>query len=244
MERDEAAPDEAETPEPPDASAPGGPPPAPDGSPALPPAAPGWIRPTPPPTPARGSISGSSSVARSTRWGASGRCSSPSRCRPGIGGFISGVLSPSVLTVLRAGGSTTDGQVASLVLQSFVAILTGVTTLATIVAADALWRGSAVGLGEAIGRAVAVAPRAIALFVVVLVATVGLTLFLTLTVVLLQGMAPAAGAIGALGALAILVGGDLPQRAPVAAAAGARARGHQGPGLDPACLAASAAATP
>ena len=145
----------------------------------------------------------------------------------GIGGFVSGVLSPSVLTVLRAGGSTTDGQVASLILQSFVAILTGVTTLATIVAADGLWRGSPVGLGEAVGRAVAVAPRAIALFVFVLVATVGLTLFLTLTAVMLQGMAPAAGAIGALACPGDPRRGDLPQRAPVAAAARARARGRR-----------------
>ena len=39
-----------------------------------------------------------------------------------------------------------------------------------------------------------------------LIATVGLTLALTVTVVLLQDAAPAAGAIGALAALAILVG--------------------------------------
>ena len=206
MERDEAAPDEAETREPPDASAPGGPPPAPDGSPTQPPAAPGWIRPDPiadaGPRLDLGLVVGRTFDTLGREWSLFLALALPA----GIGGLISGVLSPSVLTVLREGGSTTDGQVASLVLQSFVAILTGVTTLATIVAADGLWRGSAVGLGEAIGRAVAVAPRAIALFAVVLVATVGLTLFLTVTVVLLQAMAPAAGAIGALGALAILVG--------------------------------------
>ena len=85
------------------------------------------------------------------------------------------MLSPSVLAVLREGGSTTDSQVASVALQSVVAVLTAITTLATIVAADGLWRGTAVGLGDAIGRAVAMAPRAIALFAVILVATVGLT---------------------------------------------------------------------
>ena len=163
-------------------------------SPALPPPAPGWIQPDPAadagPRLDLGLVVGRTFDTLGREWSLFLALALPA----GIGGFISGVLSPSVLTVLRAGGSTTDGQVASLVLQSFVAILTGVTTLATIVAADGLWRGTAVGLGEAIGRAVAVAPRAIALFAVVLVATVGLTLFLTVTVVLLQDMAPAAGA--------------------------------------------------
>jgi hypothetical protein len=204
VDRDEAAPDQDETPEPPDASVPGGPPAAPD-APPVPPPAPGWIRPDPTvdtgPRLNLGLVVGRTFDTLGREWSLFLALALPA----GIGGLISGVLSPSVLTVLREGGSTTDGQVASLILQSFVAILTGVTTLATIVAADGLWRGTAVGLGEAIGRATAVAPRAIALFVVVLVATVGLTLFLTLTVVVLQGMAPVAGAIGALLALAILV---------------------------------------
>jgi hypothetical protein len=176
----------------------------PDSSP-VPPPAPGWLRPDPladiGPRLNLSLVVGRTFDTLGREWSLFLALALPA----GIGGFISGVLSPSVLTVLREGGSTTDGQVASLILQSFVAILTGVTTLATIVAADTLWRGSPVGLGEAIGRAVAVAPRAIALFVFVLVATVGLTLFLTVTVVLLQAMSPAAGAIGALAAFAILV---------------------------------------
>jgi hypothetical protein len=204
VDRDEAAPDQDETPEPPDASVPGGPPAAPD-APPVPPPAPGWIRPDPSaeagPQLNLGLVVGRTFDTLGREWSLFLALALPA----GIGGVISGVLSPSMLTVLREGGSTTDGQVGSLILQSFVAILTGITTLATIVAADGLWRGSAIGLGEAVGRAVAVAPRAIALFVVVLVATVGLTLFLTLTVVVLQGMAPAAGAVGALLALAILI---------------------------------------
>jgi hypothetical protein len=226
VERDEAGPDEAHTPEQPHTSAPGEPrgaPPSPPGEPSSPPSpgeyphapgeqppaqppppSPGWIRPDPVvdsgPRLNLGLVVGRTFDTLGREWSLFLALALPA----GIGGFVSGVLSPSVLAVLRQGGSTTDDQVASLVLQSFVAILTGVTTLATIVAADALWRGSPVGLGEAISRAVKVAPRAIALFVVVLVATVGLTLFLTLTAVMLQGMAPAAGAIGALTALAIL----------------------------------------
>ena len=204
MERDDGAPQQAETAEPPDAPAPGGPPPVPDGAP-VPSPAPGWLRPDPVadagPRLNLGLVVGRTFDTLGREWSLFLALALPA----GIGGFVSGVLSPSLLTVLREGGATTEGQVASLVLQSFVAILTGITTLATIVAADGLWRGSPVGLGEAIGRAVAVAPRAIALFAFVLAATVGLTVFLTLTVVLLQAMAPVAGAIGALAAAGILI---------------------------------------
>src|SRR4051794_30675513 len=91
----------------------------------------------------------------------------------GIGGFISGVLSPSLPAILRDGQST-EAQLASMALQAVVAILGGLTTLGTIVAADRLWRGESVGLGEAFGRAVSIVPRVIALFVVVVIATVGL----------------------------------------------------------------------
>ena len=206
MERDDTNADGGATPEPPDATASAGPPPAPDGPPDLPPAAPGWIPPDPiverGPRLDVGLVVGRTFDTLGREWSLFLALALPA----GIGGFITGVLSPSVLTVLREGGSTTEGQIASVALQSVVAVLTAITTLATIVAADALWRGTGVGLGEAIGRAVAVAPRAIALFAVVLVATVGLTLALTATVVLLQAAAPAAGAIGALVALAILVG--------------------------------------
>ena len=122
----------------------------------------------------------------------------------GIGGFVSGVLSPSLPAILRD-GQTTDAQVASMALQALVAILGGVTTLGSIVAADRLWRGTGVGLGEAIGRAVSIVPRVIALFIVVLVATVGLAVALTATVLVLQALGPVAGGVGAIAALALLV---------------------------------------
>jgi hypothetical protein len=121
-----------------------------------------------------------------------------------IGGFISGVLSPSLPALLRDGRSTED-QVASMALQAVVAIFGGVTTLGTIVAADGLWRGSSVGLGDAFGRAMSILPRVIALFIVVLLATVGIAVALAATVLVLQSLGPVAGGVGAVAVLALLV---------------------------------------
>jgi hypothetical protein len=122
----------------------------------------------------------------------------------GIGGFVSGVLSPSLPAILR-NGQTTDDQLASMALQAVVAIFGGITTLGTIVAADRLWRGTSAGLGDAVRRAVAILPRVIALFVVVLLATVGITVALTASVLVLQSLGPVAGGLGAIAVLALLV---------------------------------------
>ncbi len=123
----------------------------------------------------------------------------------GIGGFISGALSPSLATTLREGQTSTDGQIATMALQAVVAVLGGITTLATIIAADRLWRGTTAGLGDAFARAASILPRVIALFVVVLVATVGLAVALTATVLLLQSLGPVAATAGAIAALGLLV---------------------------------------
>ena len=172
--------------------------------PAQPPAPPGWIRPvaaTVAPRLDLGLVVGRTFDTLGREWSLFLALAIPA----GIGGFVSGLLSPSFVAVLRDGQPSIDRQVASMALQAFVAVLGGITTLATIIAADTLWRGTPVGLGAAIGRAMSIVPRAIALFIVVLVATVGLAVALSATVLLLQAAGPAAATVGAVAAVALLV---------------------------------------
>jgi hypothetical protein len=122
----------------------------------------------------------------------------------GIGGFISGVLSPSLATILRDARAP-DDQLASIGLQAVAALLGGITTLGTIVAADRLWRGTTVGLRDAVAHGLTILPRVVALFLFVLVATVGLAAALTATVLVLQALGPVAGSVGAVAALGLLV---------------------------------------
>jgi hypothetical protein len=168
-----------------------------------PPAPPGWLRPAASAAPRLdvGLVVGRTFDTLGREWSLFLALAIPA----GIGGFVSGVLSPSLIAVLRDGQPTVGGQLASVALQAFVAVLGGVTTLATIIAADGLWRGSGVGVGDAIGRAISIVPRAIALFVVVLVATVGVAVALSVTGILLQTLGPGIATLGALAVLVLLV---------------------------------------
>ncbi|HEX5829086.1 MAG TPA: hypothetical protein VFY23_16290 [Candidatus Limnocylindrales bacterium] len=99
----------------------------------------------------------------------------------GLSGFASAVLSPSLQAIIRdPAGAAGPDQLLFLVAQVLIALLSGVTAIATIVAADAYWRGDAIGLAEAVGRGLRLLPRAIGFLLLGILLVIGLTLVLVL----------------------------------------------------------------
>jgi hypothetical protein len=122
-----------------------------------------------------------------------------------LGAFASGVASDSVQAIARdpaAGGSDPIGVVLE---ELLIALLTGLTTIATVVATDRLWRGEAVGLGDSIRRGVALLPRALGLLLVVLALALGLGVVLVAAGILLAAAGPGGVLVGLIGALGLVV---------------------------------------
>jgi len=121
----------------------------------------------------------------------------------GLGAFASTALSPSIQAVVRDPGSPTGlEQIPGLLAQLLLAFIGVVASLAMIVVTDGYWRGTTVGLGEAVGRAAGMLPRAIGLFLVAL--ALGLVVGLVVAVVAIVSFA--AGPAGILlASLAFLV---------------------------------------
>ena len=121
----------------------------------------------------------------------------------GLGAFASTALQPSIQAVVRDPGSPTGlEQIPGLLAQLLFAFVGVVASLAMIVATDGYWRGTPVGLGESVGRALTQLPRAIGLFLVAL----GIGLVAGLAIAALALVAFAAGPAGVvLVGLAILV---------------------------------------
>ncbi|HEY3333880.1 MAG TPA: hypothetical protein VGK16_01490 [Candidatus Limnocylindrales bacterium] len=108
----------------------------------------------------------------------------------GLSGFASAALSPSIQAMVRDPRSQSGlDQVPALIAQLLIAFLGMVASLAMIAATDGYWRGTALGLADAVGRAAGALPRAIGLFLVaiLLVLGVGLVVVAAALVVLVTG---------------------------------------------------------
>ena len=121
----------------------------------------------------------------------------------GISGFASAALSPPIQAMVRQPGAGSGAeQIPGLVAQLLIAFVSIVASLAMIVATDGYWRGTAVGLSDAVGRAAGALPRAIGLFLVAL--AIGFAVGIAFVIVALVLAVFGRGALVLL-ALAVLV---------------------------------------
>ena len=189
---------------------------APPGPP--PPPAAGQGQPSPPPPPVAWLVPGQGAAAPSRRLDVGGTIGRTFdtlgrewslflalAIPAGLAGFAGAVSTTSMQAILRDPGIRSGlEQAPLLVAQLLIALLSLVTTIATIVAADRLWRGSEVGLGEAVGAAAGVLPRAIGLLLVGIVVGIVFGVAIVACLMLIGFLGPGGAFIGILGVVALL----------------------------------------
>ena len=146
----------------------------------------------------------------------------------GLGGIASAVFTQSIQAILRDPAAAAADQAPTILAQLGIAVLSGVTTLATIVATDRLWRGRAVGLGEALRGGVALVPRALGLLLLALAFILLFSFLLVLSLMLIGILGPAGAFVGILAVIVLVVVAFWVSARLSRAAAGARARARAG----------------
>jgi uncharacterized membrane protein YbaN (DUF454 family) len=123
-----------------------------------------------------------------------------------LGGIASAAATQSFQALLRDPGAAAAVDQAPLFLaQLIIALLSGVTTLATIVATDHLWRGTSIGLAEALGAGVRLVPRALGLLLLGLLIALGVSFALVLVLLLATALGPVGVFLGVVAFLGFLV---------------------------------------
>lgn len=123
----------------------------------------------------------------------------------GLSGFASGALTPPIQEIARRPGAASGfEQVPALVAQLLIAFIGIVASLAMIVVTDGYWRGTAVGLSDAVGRAAGSLPRAIGLFLLAMALGIGLGLAFVILAVVVFLLGSVGVILVALGFLALL----------------------------------------
>ncbi len=109
----------------------------------------------------------------------------------GLGGFASAALTPPLQEIAsRPGIASFADQVPGYAGQLLIAFIGIVASLAMIVATDGYWRGTSVGLSDAVGRAAGSLPRAVGLFLLAMALGLGIGLAFVLVALLVLVLGP------------------------------------------------------
>jgi hypothetical protein len=123
----------------------------------------------------------------------------------GLSGFASGALTPALQDIVRQPGAGTGfEQLPGLAAQLLIAFIGIVASLAMVVVTDGYWRGTAVGLSDAVGRAAGSLPRAIGLFLLAMALGVGLGLAFVILALVVLLLGPLGLVLFGLGFLVLL----------------------------------------
>jgi hypothetical protein len=124
----------------------------------------------------------------------------------GLGGIASAAFTQSFQALLRDPDAAAAVDQAPLFLaQLIIALLSGVTTLATIVATDHLWRGTSIGLADALGAGVQLVPRALGLLLLGLLIAIGLSFVAVISLLVIAALGPIGVFLGVVGFFGFLV---------------------------------------
>jgi len=126
----------------------------------------------------------------------------------GLGGVASAAFTQSFQALLRdPDAAAAVDQVPLILAQLLIGLLSGVTTLATIVATDHLWRGTPIGLAATLGAGVRLVPRALGLLLLGLLIAIGFTFVAVVALLAASALGAFGVFLGAAGLLVLLVVG-------------------------------------
>lgn len=112
----------------------------------------------------------------------------------GIVGFLSSLLTPSMQASIRTQTQdSVEERVGFFALSIGLSLLSLFGTIGTVIVTDAYWRGTPIGVGDAVRRAVGQLPRAIGLFLVFLLIVLAISIPAAIVVVIAALLGAAAG---------------------------------------------------